>query len=169
MRISRRKIVLALMGVSIAAVGFAAFIQVAPRIVWNGSASAPMGLYRIDERSARIGEFVLVTPSESAAALIAEREYLPPDTPLIKRIAAQTGDEVCRENERIFINKLHVSDAFLVDSMGRRMPIWGGCFTLKYDELFLLNAHEKSLDGRYFGATKRTQVIGVVIPVFVRE
>lgn len=169
MSFSRNNIVTGLAGIAIAAIGFAAFNQVSPRWVWNGSASAPIGLYRIDDRAAAIGEFVLVKPSEIASQLIAARQYLPPDTPLIKRVAAQKNDEICRESTRVFINKLHVSDALSVDSLGREMPHWSGCFTLKEGEIFLLNEHKKSLDGRYFGATSSAQVIGVAIPVFVRQ
>jgi len=162
-------IVVASASIAIASLAFAALNQFTLRLVWNASPSAPIGLYRIDDRAAKIGEFVLVEPSGMAAELLAEREYLPSGTPLIKRIAALTGEEICRRNEHIFINNMYVATALLTDSKGRKMPQWSGCFTLKEDEIFLLNAHEKSLDGRYFGATKTSVVIGVTIPVFVKE
>ncbi|MGE0409859.1 MAG: S26 family signal peptidase, partial [Amphiplicatus sp.] len=45
---------------------------------------------------------------------------------------------------------------------------WSGCFTLRSDEIFLLNDPENSLDGRYFGATELNDVIGVARAVWVR-
>lgn len=140
-----------------------------PKLVWNASESAPVGLYLIRNRPPVLGEFALIVPSELVAAFIEERGYLPPETPLIKRIAALSGDEICRDGKAIFINKIHVADTQKTDSLGRDMPRWNGCFTLKSGEVFLLNDHEKSLDGRYFGATKLNDVIGVAVPLWVRE
>ena len=146
----------------------ASVVTLAPKLVWNASKSAPIGLYLIVQRTPQLGEFTLVTPSEPVAELIRTRGYLPPDIPLIKRVSAVAGDEICRENQSIFINKKPVAQAQLVDSSGREMPQWSGCFTLQSQEIFLLNAHEQSLDGRYFGATKLDDVIGVAIPVWMR-
>lgn len=165
---ARRKFI-ALSLAAIAAIGVASAISFAPKLVWNASASAPVGLYRIEKREPEIGDFVLVSPSEEAAKLIAERGYLPPDIPLIKRIAAKSGDEICREDSAIFINKTFVATAQISDSLGRNMPTWSGCFMLHRDEIFLLNDHEKSLDGQYFGATIKSDVIGVARPVWLRE
>jgi len=165
---SRQKFI-AIGSIAIAALAIAMVTDYTPRIVWNASASAPTGFYRIDYRQPELGDYVLVFPSKTLSKFIDERQYLPSGTPLIKRIAALPGDKICRTNERILVNRIHVADALLEDSLGRIMPRWSGCFTLKTDEMFLLNAHEKSLDGRYFGATKRNEIIGVAIPVFVKE
>ena len=156
-------------GAAIVALSAAMFVEFAPRMVWNASPSAPQGLYLIVEKTPVTGDYALIEPSNVAKALIAERHYLPSDIPLIKRIAALPGAEICRDDARIFIAALHVADALEVDSLGRPMPGWSGCITLKPDEVFLLNQHERSLDGRYFGATKKSQIIGVARPVFVGE
>ena len=158
--------------VSSAAIGLivvASVATLAPKLVWNPTKSAPTGLYWIDQREPKLGEFALVTTGAAAADLIARRGYLPPDIPLVKRVSARAGDEICRENHAILINKIHVADALIVDSLGRNMPQWRGCFTLQSDEIFLLNDHEKSLDGRYFGATNLEAVIGVAIPIWVKR
>lgn len=169
MKLRAHKFTIIAIVVSVTGLAAAMTYEFAPRVIWNASPSAPIGLYRIEQNPPVIGDFVLVSPSGHAAELIKNRRYLPPDIPLLKRVAAMSGGEICRECERIFINKFHVADAFLVDSIGRDMPRWSGCFTLQSDEVFLLNDHERSLDGRYFGTTKRDQIIGVAIPVFVRE
>ncbi len=169
MNVRNRRIFIAIGSIAITALAIAVVTDFTPRLVWNATPSAPTGFYRIAARAPEWGEFALVEPSEPVAKLIQERNYLPPDTPLIKRVSALVGDEICRDHAAIFINKTHVADARLEDSLGRSMPEWSGCFTLKANEIFLLNAHEKSLDGRYFGATDTDAIIGVAIPVFIRE
>ncbi len=166
----RRFIPLAAGAVSIGALGLVIAHEFAPQIVWNASASAPIGLYAIKVGSRPwIGEFVLVEPEPGREKFITERGYLPPKIRLIKRVAALPGVEICRHDEAILIAKIHVADALFLDSAGREMPVWRGCVTLKSDEIFLLNAPENSLDGRYFGATKLSSVIGVAIPMLVWE
>ncbi|MEZ5367559.1 MAG: S26 family signal peptidase [Bryobacterales bacterium] len=162
--------IIAASGAAIAVVSIASVVTFPPTLVWNASASAPIGLYRI-ERNERleVGDFVLVRPEEELAKLIAERSYLPENIPLLKRVSALPGDEICRESQAIFINNVRVADALIFDSLGRIMPSWSGCFTLESDESFLLNDPENSLDGRYFGATEVTDVIGVARPVWVRR
>lgn len=152
----------------VAALVLVSAVDFTPQFVWNPSASAPIGLYRIERKPPEIGDFVLVDSDENFVKLITERGYLPPDIPLLKRVAALAGDEICREKERIFLNTIHVADALLVDSAGQKMPVWSGCFSLRGDEVFLLNASEKSLDGRYVGATNGSQIIGIARPVWVK-
>jgi conjugative transfer signal peptidase TraF len=165
----RRILVLALVAVSIAALGITSRFDFAPRLVWNASASAPIGLYRIENRGPRIGDFMLVKPDARLENFIVARGYLSADTPLLKRVAALSGARICREDTAIFIDGIRVTAALRVDSKGRKMPVWRGCFSLSDDEVFLVNAPPNSLDGRYFGATKRAQVIGVAIPVLTWE
>lgn len=163
-----RILVLGASAIAVAAIGVSSFVSFTPKLVWNGSASAAVGHYRIEQRDPNLGDYVLVKPDERLAEFIAERLYLPPEIPLLKRIAALPGDEICREHARIFINKIAAAEALVTDSMGRNMPQWSGCFTLRSGEVFLLNASKRSLDGRYFGATKRSEIIGVAIPVWTR-
>ncbi|MFN3960636.1 MAG: S26 family signal peptidase [Parvularculaceae bacterium] len=168
MRRTATKIV-AVSGAAIGALALASVVKFAPLLVWNASPSAPIGLYRIERHDRlEVGDFVLVRPDESLAKLIAERGYLPENIPLLKRVAALSDDEICRENTAIFINKIHVADAQNLDSFGRKMPAWSRCFTLGSNEIFLLNDAENSLDGRYFGATNAVDAIGVARPVWVR-
>jgi conjugative transfer signal peptidase TraF len=166
----RRFVPLTAGAVSIGALGLVIAHEFSPILVWNASASAPIGLYRIKAGAhPRIGEFVLVKPEPALQTFITLRGYLPPKIPLIKRVAALSGDEICRHDQAILVTNIHVADALFFDSAGRKMPVWRGCVILKSDEVFLLNAPENSLDGRYFGATKMNDVIGVANPVFVWE
>ncbi len=162
--------IIAVSSAAMGALALASVVNFAPRLVWNASASAPIGLYRIERHDRReVGDFVLVRPDDRLAKFIAERSYLPENIPLLKRVAAVPGDEICRRSEAIFVNEIRVADAQIRDSFGRKMPAWSGCFTLQSDELFLLNDPKGSLDGRYFGATTLDNVIGVARPVWVRK
>lgn len=161
--------ILTLSGAAIVALSIVSVVKFAPILVWNASASAPIGLYRIKPNTPpEIGDFVLVRPDEDLEKFISERGYLPENIPLLKRVAALPGDEICRDSEAIFINQTRVADALNFDSRGRKMPAWIGCFTLRSGEIFLLNDPENSFDGRYFGATELENVIGVARAVRVR-
>ncbi len=169
MRRRSRVVALGFGGVSIAALGFASVMEFAPRLVWNASASAPIGLYRIKKRPPDIGDYVLVAPDKSLENLIAERGYLPENIPLLKRVAALPGAGICRQGEGISIDDSQVAVALPVDSAGRVLPIWEGCIAVSANEIFLLNEPKNSLDGRYFGATHLDDVIGVAVPLWVRR
>lgn len=158
---------LALGGAAIAALAVAAFAEIPPLLVWNVSASAPQGLYRVERRRLERGDYALVKSSEPVRSLITKRGYLPPAMPLVKRVAALEGAQVCRRGERILIDEIVVAYALNADSLGRTLPLWEGCVRLKDAEVFLLNDHEKSLDGRYFGATKAEDAIGVARPLWI--
>lgn len=89
------------------------------------------------------------------------------DTLLLETgLAALPGAEICREDLDVFIDKKHVATALMSDEQGRKMPSWSGCVVVQDDEVFLLNAHPRSLDGRYFGVTKAQEVDGVAVLVF---
>lgn len=145
----------------------AATQEFAPKFVWNASASAPIGLYLVSQGTIDIGDYVLVSSNRRVETFIAERRYLPPNTPLLKRVAALAGHEVCRNHEAIFIDSVRVADALALDSRGRILPTWQGCFVLRRDEVFLLNDELRSLDGRYFGATNVQSVIGKAKPLWI--
>ena len=164
-----QSLALILLAASVSALGVAGTFDFPPVFVWNASASAPIGLYRIERRAPRLGDLALVEPEERLETFIVERGYLPEDVPLLKRVAALSGSEVCRDAESIFIDGNHVAEAHRSDSAGRVMPVWRGCFTLSDEEILLLSLHPNSLDGRYFGATKIDQVIGIAIPVWTSE
>ncbi len=68
-----------------------------PRVVWNASASAPIGFYRIEPSlHPPHGALVAVTPPAPLARWLAERGYLGERVPLLKHVAARPGQQVCR-------------------------------------------------------------------------
>ena len=81
-----RTATLLVMAATVTGAGIVSVVNPAPRLMWNGSASAPVGLYRIDASATiRWGDLVLVHPPEAARKLAVERGYLPADVPLVKR------------------------------------------------------------------------------------
>ena len=141
-----------------------------PLIVWNATASAPIGFYRVQpvgEWPLRNGELVLVRPDTASAQLYAERGYLPLGVPLLKRIAATAGQIVCEQDGMVSIDGRHVADALPADGRGRPLVPWRGCRPLRDDEVFLLMADvPASLDGRYLGPTSVGSVLGRATPLW---
>ena len=150
---------------------FAAVAALAPqpRLVWNASASMPVGLYRVDVgRGAAAGDLLLVEPPEDIAALLAARGYLPRGVPLLKRVAATEGALVCRTGSFVTIDGVGAARVRASDRLGRPLPHWRGCRRLQRGELFLLGAASDSFDSRYFGALPAAAAIGTAQPLLTR-
>ncbi|MFD0849672.1 S26 family signal peptidase [Sphingosinicella xenopeptidilytica] len=133
-----------------------------PSLVWNISASAPRGLYLLDP-SARLqrGDMVAARLPLRWRALAAERRYLPARVPLIKRIAALSGDSVCAFGAVVTVNGQARALRRDADSLGCRLPAWEDCVHLRDGQVFLLmEGNPASFDGRYFGVTEAADVLG---------
>lgn len=140
-----------------------------PQLVWNASASTPIGLYRIDDHAPAIGDLVAVAPPPALAAWLARRDYLPAGTPLLKQVAALPGALVCRSGAEIFVGGRRAAVARMADRKGRELPRWTGCRTLRGGEIFLLNPAPDSLDSRYFGPLPASRLIGRARPILTRS
>jgi conjugative transfer signal peptidase TraF len=132
----------------------------APRLVWNASASVPVGLYRIEPGPVRRGDVVLIRLPPDIAELAHQRGYLPKSAYLIKFVFAVAGDQVCRLGAYLLVRGVLVARASPRDRVGRRMPVWHGCRRLASGDLFVLANCQQSFDGRYFGALSVRAVIG---------
>ena len=139
---------------------FAEAQKLPTKLIYNGSESAPLGFYWIQKSPLKRGDYVLTNVPAKVIILMEQRGYLPRNAPLLKQIIAVEGDVICRRKREILLNGVTIAVAKLVDQSGRRLPIWQGCYRLKSDELFLLQGHPDSFDGRYFGPVKRSLVIG---------
>ena len=163
-----RTVTLVTMAVAVIGIGTVAAVDPTPRLMWNGSASAPLGLYRIERATTLArGDFVLVHPPEDARKLAVERGYIPAGVPLVKRIAAVAGDSVCAESGRMSVNGAPVAEALTVDSLGRSLTPWRGCRVLDHDEfLVLMVGVAASFDSRYFGPIMRADIVGKAVPLW---
>ncbi|WP_374597874.1 S26 family signal peptidase [Sphingosinicella sp.] len=133
-----------------------------PRLIWNVSASAPRGLYLLDPSAQpRHGTMVAARLPMRWAALADQRRYLPARVPLIKRIAALSGDSVCAFGALVTVNGRLLALRRNADSLGRPLSAWQGCVHLRDGQVFLLMEDSPaSFDGRYFGVTEAADVLG---------
>lgn len=146
-----------------------AWLPPTPRLLWNASASAPIGLYRLDASAApQVGDLVAITPPADLEAWLAQRHYLPTGVPMLKRVAGLPGARVCRSGDFVTVDGVGVARALLRDRAGRSLPFWLGCRLVGAREIFLINAAPASLDGRYFGPLPAAGLLGVVHPLCTR-
>ena len=139
----------------------------APRVLFNTTASAPLGFYRVDQGWPRLGDLIVVRPPVGLSRWMAMRGYLPRNVPLLKRLAAGEGQRVCGLDGRVLIDGRGVVRVLTTDHLGRRLTPFAGCRRLGPDEIFLLNPDAPgSLDGRYFGPLSRRTVVGRATPIW---
>jgi conjugative transfer signal peptidase TraF len=143
----------------------------APKLLWNASASVPIGLYAVRPAlPLYVGELVVVTPPRPLAQFFAARRYLPLGVPLVKHVLALPGQTVCRTGRAITVDGITVGEALAHDRFGRALPDWQGCRVLEPGEVFLMNTvPPDSLDGRYFGPLPLTTIVGRADPIWTRE
>lgn len=146
-------------------------VEVTPRVLWNASASVPVGLYALRPTGQlATGDLVAVTPPKPLAWFLATRHYLPLDTPLMKRVMGLPGQRVCRVGNAVTVDAVPLGRALDRDRHGRPLPFWRGCRRVGAGEVFLMNpAASDSLDGRYFGPLPAATVIGTATPLYTDE
>lgn len=143
----------------------------APRVIWNASASVPIGLYRIDpaDRIA-VTDLVIVMPPEPLASFLDERGYLPRGVPLLKRVLALGGQTVCRNGPDIIAYDARYGAARAHDTRGRPLPVWQGCRVITENAVFLMNWDAPdSFDSRYVGPLPLASIIGRAVPIWTRD
>ncbi len=147
------------------------FVPTAPRLVWNASASVPIGFYTVTPtQRIEVPDLVAVMPPESVAAFMVERGYIARGVPLLKRVLGLPGQEVCRTGRTITVDGIEMGEALERDGLGRDLPVWQGCRVIGDDQLFLMNWEVRdSLDGRYFGPIPAASVIGRAVPLWTNE
>ena len=159
---------LALGALAVGLVALPAIATMPMTLVWNASASVPIGLYAvrsIDRLS--VSDLVVAVPPEALARFLTERRYLGRGVPLIKHVTATAGQTVCRIGETITVDGDVITLARQNDRLGRPLPIWRGCQTLEAEAVFLLNPDvPDSMDGRYFGALSRATIVGRAVPLW---
>jgi conjugative transfer signal peptidase TraF len=152
-------------------VGVSALFHPAPKLLWNASASVPIGLYAVHRTGAlHVGELLVVAPPEPLASFLDQRRYLPKGLPLLKRVLALRGQTVCRTEQTIIVDGAAIGDALDRDHLGRPLPVWQGCRLIAAGQVFLMNRQSPdSLDGRYFGPLPTTTIVGRADPLWTHE
>lgn len=156
----------AVLGVAVAAV-----VPTPTKLLWNVTASAPIGLYTVEPADRlKVPDLVAVMPPEPLASFMVERGYIGRGVPLLKRVAGVAGQRVCRTGRTITVDGVEMGKALERDQLGRELPVWQGCRAIAPGELFLMNGHVRdSLDGRYFGPIPASTVIGWALPLWTDE
>ena len=152
-------------------VAVAAFVPITPRLVWNASASVPVGLYDLGPpRHLKIGDLVAAMPDKPLADLLVAWGYIGRDVPLMKRVMGLPGQRVCRTGNAVTVDAALLGEALDRDRLGRPLPVWQGCRRIGDGQVFLMNpAVRDSLDGRYFGPLPARTVIGKATPLYTDE
>lgn len=157
-----QRLILASLSLAVTALGVALTVSLPSCVIYNPSVSAPQGWYAVAAADhLQVGEHVLVRLPSAVAELAAQRQYLPMDIPLLKRIAAMTPQQVCVHAGRVLIDGHFVAQQHAADAQGRLLPTWQGCRRLNAGELFLLSeTSDASFDSRYFGPVTVDRVVG---------
>ena len=164
---ARRPIVIAT-AVSVTLIVLPTIVSWSPRVLWNASASAPLGLYQLHPiGNVSIGDLVAVQPPAALSDFLGARGYLPRGVPLLKHVVALEGALVCRSGDRITVDHRLLGQAHAQDRNGRVLPIWEGCHRIGAGEVFLMNPDAPdSFDGRYFGPLPRTAITARLTPLW---
>ena len=182
-RLRARLVLAGLSACALAALAWVSFVHPLPRLTYNPSDSVAVGWYRVDPLDHRasslspppplsfhVGSIVLVPLPAEAAALAAQRGYLPTRIPLLKRVGAVAPQEVCIIGGSVRIDGVPSAAVLAADRWGRPLQSWPQCRRLRLGELFLLSVtNPASFDGRYFGPVSEATVIGVARPVWLES
>ena len=166
----RRQRIMILGGAALVALLLPAMHRSGLRLVWNATASVPVGLYRIVPGNGfRRGDLVAVRPAPTLARFMAVRRYVEANALLVKPIGALAGQRVCRAGATISIDGALVATALAVDHLSRRLPGWSGCLRLRPGTVFLLAPRAPaSFDSRYFGPLATADIIGRAFPLWTQ-
>jgi len=140
-------------------------------LVWNASASVPIGLYKVMPAARlNVTDLVVALPPAPLAAMLADEGYLPRGVPLIKRVLALPKQTVCRTGVFVTVDNILMGSARERDRNSHPLPTWQGCRVIAADQVFLMNWDEPdSLDGRYFGMLPLASVVGRAEPLWTRD
>lgn len=149
----------------------AAVMPMPTKLIWNATASAPIGFYTVEPADAiEVPELVAVLPPEPLASFMISRGYVGRGVPLLKHVLGLPGQRVCRTRRTLTVDAIEMGEALERDRMGRDLPAWQGCHVIAEGQLFLMNGQVRdSLDGRYFGAIPASAVIGLAVPLYTDD
>lgn len=142
----------------------------------NISRSIPLGFYQITDKPIAKGDYVIFCPPQTplfkealARGYISSGFCSGSSGYLMKKVWAMGGDTVLFGNEGVYVNGsiLPYSKPLASDSQGRVLPRLTGSIELKASELLLMTDQSPfSFDARYFGLIDKSQVSGVIKPLF---
>jgi conjugative transfer signal peptidase TraF len=146
----------------------------------NLTASMPLGLWKksvANERGSYVAACIL--PDTQAAQMAVERGYIPRGqcpggyAPLLKHVAALSGDMVFLTDEAVYINGLALpnSRTQATDSQGRPLSSFPrGTYRVLPGQCWLFaTTHPNSFDSRYFGPVEESSIVASLVPILTFE
>src|SRR5690606_36532126 len=93
-------------------IAIAGLVPTVPRLVWNASASVPIGFYTVAPADRiEVPDLVAVMPPQPLASFMVERGYVAREVPLLKRVIGLPGQRVCREGHAITVDGVPLGEA----------------------------------------------------------
>jgi len=142
----------------------------------NTTPSIPVGVYRLTNEPVVKGAYVLFCPSPAPVFAMAKaRGYLGagfcPGSygQLMKKILAVQDDVVTIGTDGVEVNgqQLPLSEPSKFDGGGQPLPDYKASRVLDSTEVLVMSdSNRGSFDGRYFGPIQRSQIQGVIRPIF---
>ena len=136
-------------------------------LVWNASASMPIGLYAVSQGLPKRGDLLVARLPHEIEVLAVSWGILGARTPVLKPVAAIAGDRVCRIGPAVYVNGRVAAHARAFDGFGRHLPVWRGCRRLSALQAFLLARHPDSFDSRYYGPVELHVARGIARPLLI--
>lgn len=167
----KRRRILTVTALAIIGVSAGSVADLPTKLIWNATASAPVGFYTVEPaRALEVPDLVAVVPPEPLERFMIERGYVGRGVPLLKRVLGLPGQRICRLRSTITVDGIVMGEALVHDRVGCDLPAWQGCRIVRDGELFLMNWDVRdSLDGRYFGPIPANSVIGRAVPLWTDE
>jgi conjugative transfer signal peptidase TraF len=159
------RVVLLLLGVSGATSALACAL--ASHLLWNRTASLPVGLYWVGRPTCfERGDLVVFPVPPAVRALVHARGYLPDGYVLLKPVVAVAGDRVCAEGGVAFVGGAPFGPVLATDSEGRALPHDALCGDVPPGRLYVASHHPQSFDSRTFGPIDAATVRGKATPLW---
>lgn len=133
---------------------------VSRRLVYNATASYPIGFYRVHSNYSE-SDVVWFDVPNNVERLVFGRNYIPQNAKLMKKIIAGEGASWCVSDRSLIVEGISVGKIRTEDSNKLPLPqLPEGCNTLGLDEVIVASPHPLSFDSRYFGPVKKETVHG---------
>lgn len=134
-------------------------------MIWfrvNIEPSVPLGVYRLHAVSEPLprGTLVLLPVPGSV------QRWHAPWLPLLKPIAAIAGEVVCVDEDVLTIGGEAYGRVY-TEAGGYRLPHMTGCLTVGEGEVFTASQGYRSLDSRYYGPVKISDITATATPLLV--
>lgn len=149
-----------------APVALGAALVDAPFVLLNTSPSEPVGLYRRVAAEPAPGALIAFRPPLAAMSYLRLAQPGRARGSILKGVAAGEGALACADVV-LSVDGRALGAVADRDRGGRTLPRWRGCKRLEAGEYLVFSGRiPNSFDSRYYGAVRRSEILGVYAPVW---